>query len=159
MIIRKHLAVMLVALSMLGAENSAAEAWQAEEGDRLQERAEKAIQNVREKVERSHPYFEDAYAMAVWPGINRVAFGFGGGALMPVYAAFIGRLFGAQSFGTVMGLGGLVMLPFGAAAPILAGVLRDASGDYTLALGLFVAAFLAGAALILAVRPRTAAAH
>ena len=78
MIIRKYLATMLVALLMLGAENSAAEAWQAEEGDRLQERAEKAIEKVREKVERSHPYFEDAYAMAVWPGINRVAFGFGG---------------------------------------------------------------------------------
>jgi lipid-binding SYLF domain-containing protein len=56
----------------------AAADWQAEEGNRLQQRAEKAIEKVRTKVERSHPYFEDAYAMAVWPGITRVALGFGG---------------------------------------------------------------------------------
>ena len=78
MIIRKYLAAMLVALLMLGAESGAAEEWRAEEGDRLQERAEKAIARVRAEVERSHPYFEDAYAMAVWPGITRVALGFGG---------------------------------------------------------------------------------
>lgn len=52
--------------------------WQANEGDRLQERAAEAIDRIRTKVERSHPYFEDAYAIAVWPGITRVAVGFGG---------------------------------------------------------------------------------
>ena len=52
--------------------------WEAVEGDRLQERAENAMAKMREKVERSHPYFADAYAIAVWPGITRVAFGFGG---------------------------------------------------------------------------------
>ena len=74
----KYLATALVALVMLALGTSADAQWRAEEGDRLQERAEKAIQKVREKVERSHPYFEDAYAMAVWPGITRVAAGFGG---------------------------------------------------------------------------------
>jgi lipid-binding SYLF domain-containing protein len=78
MIIRKYLATMLVALLMLGAETGTAEEWQAEAGDRLQERAEKAINRVRAEVERSHPYFEDAYAMAVWPGVTRIAAGFGG---------------------------------------------------------------------------------
>ena len=52
--------------------------WEADEGDRLQERAEQAIERMQTKVERSLPYFEDAYAMAVWPGITRVAVGFGG---------------------------------------------------------------------------------
>ena len=52
--------------------------WTADEGDRLQQRAQAAIERVRAEVERSHPYFEDAYAMAVWPGITRVALGFGG---------------------------------------------------------------------------------
>ena len=52
--------------------------WQADSGDRLQERAAKAVDKVKTKVERSHPFFEDAYAYAVWPGITRVAFGFGG---------------------------------------------------------------------------------
>lgn len=78
MIARKHLAAMLVALLTLGPGTIAAAEWQADEGDRLQERAEKAIGKVRDKVERSHPYFEDAYAMAVWPGITRVALGFSG---------------------------------------------------------------------------------
>jgi len=76
--IRIYLAAMLVALFTLCSGADAAAEWQADEGDRLQERAEKAIERVRAKVERSHPYFEDAYAMAVWPGITRVALGFGG---------------------------------------------------------------------------------
>ncbi len=52
--------------------------WQADPDDRLQVRAAQAIDKVRSKIERSAPYFEDAYAMAVWPGITRVALGFGG---------------------------------------------------------------------------------
>ena len=78
MITRKYLATMLVALSMLSVGAGAASEWRAEEGNRLEERAEKAVARVRAEVERSHPYFEDAYAMAVWPGITRVALGFGG---------------------------------------------------------------------------------
>jgi len=79
-------------------------------------------------------------------------FGFAGGALMPVYAAFVGRLFGASSFGNVMGLGGLVMLPFGFASPLVAGTLRDASGSYVDTLGLFVLAYLLAAILLTLVR-------
>jgi lipid-binding SYLF domain-containing protein len=69
---------MVAAFLVLVLNHGAAEEWQANEGDRLQERAEKAINRVRAEVERSHPYLEDAYAMAVWPGITRVAAGFGG---------------------------------------------------------------------------------
>ncbi len=78
MSIRQNLATSIIAFLALSLSHAAAAEWQAEEGNRLQERAEKAIDKVREKVERSHPYFEDAYAMAVWPGITRVALGFGG---------------------------------------------------------------------------------
>ena len=62
MIIRKYLATMLVALLMLGAETGTAEEWQAEAGDRLQERAEKAINRVRAEVERARrewPFLRD----------------------------------------------------------------------------------------------------
>lgn len=52
--------------------------WQPDLDDKRQVRAAKAIDKVRNKVERSAPYFEEAYAMAVWPGITRVGFGFGG---------------------------------------------------------------------------------
>ena len=75
---RQRIATMVAAFLVLVLNHGAAEEWQANEGDRLQERAEKAINRVRAEVERSHPYFEDAYAMAVWPGITRVAAGFGG---------------------------------------------------------------------------------
>ena len=78
MSIRQMLIAALAALLVLALSPVATAEWEAEEGDRLQERAENAIARMREKVERSHPYFEDAYAMAVWPGITRVAFGFGG---------------------------------------------------------------------------------
>lgn len=71
-------ATTIVVLLALAPGHDAVAQWAAEEGDRLQERAAAAISRVRTEVERSHPYFEDAYAMAVWPGITRAAFGFGG---------------------------------------------------------------------------------
>ena len=78
MIIKNYVATAVVAILALTFGAGAAADWQADEDNRLQQRAEKAIDKVRDKVERSHPYFEEAYAMAVWPGITRVAFGFGG---------------------------------------------------------------------------------
>ena len=96
----------------------------------------------------------------LWASPEEVAFtaavllcGLAGGGLMPVYAAFIGRLFGAASFGSVMGLGGLVMLPFGSAAPIVAGAMRDASGSYQDALLAFLVAFVVACVLLALVRP------
>jgi len=52
--------------------------WQADPDDKLQSRAANAVNKIRTKVERSQPFFEDAYAYAVWPGITRIAIGFGG---------------------------------------------------------------------------------
>jgi lipid-binding SYLF domain-containing protein len=75
---KQSFATTIVALIALALCHGASADWEAEEGNRLQERAEKAIGRMRAEVERSHPYFEDAYAMAVWPGITRVAAGFGG---------------------------------------------------------------------------------
>jgi lipid-binding SYLF domain-containing protein len=74
----RQLAAVFAVLAMLVTNQAAAEAWQPAAGDRLQERAAKAIDRIRAEVERSHPYFEDAYAIAVWPGITRLAAGFGG---------------------------------------------------------------------------------
>lgn len=81
-------------------------------------------------------------------------FGFSGGGLLPVYASFIGRLFGPASFGGVMGLAGLVMLPFGAGAPVVAGLMRDASGSYRGALLAFAISFLTAASLLTWIRTR-----
>jgi sugar phosphate permease len=81
-----------------------------------------------------------------------VLYGFSGGGLLPVYASYIGRLFGAVSFGSVMGLAGLVMLPFGAAAPVVAGAVRDATGSYVGALFGFSLAFATSVALLALIR-------
>jgi MFS family permease len=81
-------------------------------------------------------------------------FGFAGGSLLPVYATFIGRLFGSASFGSVMGLAGLVMLPFGVAAPVVAGAVRDAGGSYESALLAFALAFAVGASTLTWIRTR-----
>ncbi|MCS5638280.1 MAG: MFS transporter [Myxococcota bacterium] len=74
--------------------------------------------------------------------------GFAGAGLLPVYATFIGRLFGAASFGRVMGLGGILMLPFGGLAPILVGGMRDQSGSYQGALLLLAIATAGGASFL-----------
>lgn len=75
---RRRLSILLaVALLPLGTPASLAD-WQADTGDKLQRRAAQTVQDFRDKVARSHPYFDDAYAYAVWPGITRIGFGFGG---------------------------------------------------------------------------------
>jgi len=68
----------LIAILVVAWQPVATAQWQADPDDKMQARAAKAIDKVKTKVERSHPYFEDAYAYAVWPGITRVAMGFGG---------------------------------------------------------------------------------
>ncbi len=52
--------------------------WQAAADDRLEQRAEQAMEALRSRVPRSGTYFDQAYAMAVFPSITRVGFGFGG---------------------------------------------------------------------------------
>ncbi len=74
----KKLSMAVAALLVLSSSPIATADWEAASGNRLEERAARAIERMRAKVERSHPYFEDAYAIAVWPGITRVGFGFGG---------------------------------------------------------------------------------
>jgi MFS family permease len=75
------------------------------------------------------------------------------GGLMPLYAALLARTFGPASFGTAMGLAGLVMLPFGVVAPLVIGQLRDQTGSYSASLALVIAAFGVGA-MILGLLPR-----
>ena len=71
-------ASLLALLAVLAGPPVSAEDWQADPGRRLEVRAERSIERMKTGVERSLPYFEDAYAIAVWPGISRIGFGFGG---------------------------------------------------------------------------------
>ena len=75
-------------------------------------------------------------------------FGFAGAGLLPVYAAFIGRLFGPASFGRVMGLGGILVLPFAGLSPVLVGGMRDQSGSYQGAILLLAIGMAGGSAFL-----------
>ena len=52
--------------------------WKADTSDARQVAAEAAIQRMRERIPRSHGYFDDAYGFAVFPSVGRFGFGFGG---------------------------------------------------------------------------------
>ena len=103
------------------------------------------------------------FALRTEPGYpllvaTMLLFGLSAGGLLPVYASVVGKAFGPLSFGRVMGLGGLVMLPFAAAAPPIAGGIRDSTGSYGPALIIFMASFLVAAAILLRLRlPRLVA--
>ncbi len=52
--------------------------WQADESNKKQVASANAIAQVKERIPRSQPFFEDAYGMAVYPSVTRLGFGFGG---------------------------------------------------------------------------------
>ncbi len=68
--------VLMTALLLLSIAANAQ--WQASEGNKLETRSSAAMQEIRTRIPRSELYFDDAYAMAVFPSITRVGFGFGG---------------------------------------------------------------------------------
>jgi cyanate permease len=70
------------------------------------------------------------------------------GGITPLYGALLARTFGPASFGTAMGLAGLVMMPFTAAASPLLGQLRDASGSYESGLLAIMAGMAVGSILL-----------
>ena len=87
-----------------------------------------------------------------------VAFGvgMGAGSVFPVVGLLIAKRFGEPSFGRGMGLFQLLVVPFNFGAPLLAGVLYDWSGAYTLTLVLHMVCFgLAAGLFLLLVRGPT----
>jgi MFS family permease len=71
-----------------------------------------------------------------------------GGSMMPVYGALIARLFGADSFGQVIGLGALVGLPVLFLGPLGFGLAFDETGSYTTGLTGLIIALVVGACLL-----------
>lgn len=53
-------------------------AWDADPDDKMQVKAAKAIEQLRERIPGTDRYFEDAYAFAILPSVTRIALGFGG---------------------------------------------------------------------------------
>src|SRR5262245_30718376 len=92
-------------------------------------------------VFRAHP------DLAILLGASGLVGGAAGG-VTPLYAALLARTFGPASFGTAMGNAGAVMMPFTAAAALLRGYLRDASGSYDSGLLAAIAGFAIGSAVL-----------
>lgn len=51
--------------------------WTPDPANKQQMASANAIEQVKERIPRSQPFFEDAYAMAVFPSVTRIGFGFG----------------------------------------------------------------------------------
>ena len=86
--------------------------------------------------------------------VGCVVFGLSVGNVITLPALIIQREFSLQSFGLVVGLSSMVGQATLAFGPTMLGLARDATGSYGAALGLCMALQLAGAAIVLVVRPR-----
>jgi len=67
---------LLFAVLLMG--HSATAAWEADSGDEMQVKAALAITEIRERIPRTEPFFEQAYGYAILPSVTRAGFGFGG---------------------------------------------------------------------------------
>lgn len=52
--------------------------WAADPANKKQVASANAVAQIKERIPRSQPFFEDAYGMAVFPSVTRLGFGFGG---------------------------------------------------------------------------------
>ena len=68
--------IVLVCLAVL--PSLAVADWAADPADKVQVKANAAVENFRERVPRTAPFFEQAYGYAIYPSITRIGFGFGG---------------------------------------------------------------------------------
>ena len=57
---------------------SANAAWVADPANEKQLASARAIEQVKERIPRSQPFFDEAYGMVVYPSVTRVGVGFGG---------------------------------------------------------------------------------
>jgi len=77
--------------------------------------------------------------------LDAVIIGMCGGGFLTAKAVLMNRIFGRASFSRVMGLSGLLNVPFLFGMSVVAGRLRDVTGDYGLAVLVHVAGFAIGA--------------
>lgn len=77
--------------------------------------------------------------------VDAVIIGMCGGGLITAKAVLVTRIFGRASFSRVMGLSGLMNVPFLFGLSPLAGKLRDLTGDYGLAVSLHIVGFIISA--------------
>jgi MFS family permease len=82
-----------------------------------------------------------------------ILFGFGSGAVLVVRIMIEGRYFGRKAFASIHGCTNLLNAPIGLVAPIFAGWIYDASGNYIIAFLVLAVITTVGAFLTLFIRP------
>ena len=80
--------------------------------------------------------------------LDAIAIGVCSGGFISAKGVLISRLFGGENFARVMGASGLATLPFLFGMPPLAGLLRQWTGSYAVAVAVFVAGFIVAAACL-----------
>ena len=70
-----RIALTLMLLVVCAAVNAE---WAADPANKKQVASANAITQIKERIPRSQPFFEDAFGMAVFPSVTRLGFGFGG---------------------------------------------------------------------------------
>jgi predicted MFS family arabinose efflux permease len=87
-----------------------------------------------------------------WLLIGGAVFGLGMGGLVPLQGAMLGAAFGRHSFGRVMGVMSLCMLPIQMIGVPLAGWIYDVTGSYDRAFQLFLGLYALAALVIVPLR-------
>ncbi len=104
-----------------------------------------------------------ALALGLFVMVNSVAFGWAAvvvyglsmGGIIAMMPLVVGRNFGVLAFGTIFGASQVVTTIAGAMSPLIAGMIFDATGDYTPAfLGYIVGAALGGICIFFAQPPK-----
>ena len=67
-----------ILIAFLLTMSPAAAEWEADASDRVEVAAARAIEAFRNRIPRTHRYFDEAYGFAILPSVTRVGFGFGG---------------------------------------------------------------------------------
>ncbi|MDJ0907012.1 MAG: lipid-binding SYLF domain-containing protein [Woeseiaceae bacterium] len=68
----------VVIVLLLSCAGIASAEWQADPANKKQVASANAIAQIKERLPRSQPFFDEAYGMAVYPAVTRLGFGFGG---------------------------------------------------------------------------------
>ncbi len=93
-------------------------------------------------------------APSFWLLVTAVALlGVAVGGILPVWTTMMAWLFGAGSYGTVMGFMSIIMQPFAMVTLRFIGQMYDQSGSYVPAFGVFIALALLTSALVWLLKP------
>jgi cyanate permease len=88
-----------------------------------------------------------------------ILFGFGSGAIPPLYLLMLARYFGRKAYGSIFGILGFLRAPFQFLAPIYAGWVYDTTGSYTAAFLLFTITAVIAIVVLCLIRIPKAPAH